>query len=71
MTIHEITYDALQKRVAGLRKLISEKTDEIEAASKETGHCTECHWAVRAWHNTEHRRDCWYIAAKKALGEKT
>jgi hypothetical protein len=68
MTAPEITYDALRKRNAELRKLLSEKITEIEAASKQAGHCTECHWAVLAWGSAEHREDCWYVAAKKALG---
>ena len=70
MTAPEVTYDALQKRAASLQAILREKVSEIETASKQAGHCTECHWAVRAWGSTEHRQDCWYVAAKKALGEK-
>jgi hypothetical protein len=63
----EVTYDALQKRVAALEAILREKVFEIETASKQAGHCTECHWAVRAWDSKEHRDDCWYVKAHKAV----
>lgn len=61
---------ALQKRVAVLEDLIRVKVTEIERAYPHEGHCIECHGAVRAWGDTEHRDDCWYVKARAALEGK-
>jgi hypothetical protein len=65
--MNEVTYDALQKRVAELEAIIREKVVEIETAYQHEGECTECHWAVRAWGSKEHRDDCWYVKARAAV----
>lgn len=61
---------ALQKRVAELEVLTRAKVTEIERAHSHEGHCIECHGAVRAWGDTEHRDDCWYVKARAALERK-
>ena len=68
--LHKQEIAALQARVAELEDVLRAKVTEIERAYSHEGHCIECHGAVRAWGNTEHRDDCWYVKARAALGGK-